>query len=340
MASSSSAPLRIGILGTARIARLFAAGVKSSSKVVITAVASRDEGKARAFAREIGTQHAHSSYEAMLADVAIDSVYIPLPNNLHAPWSIRAAEAGKHVLCEKPLAASAAEARAMFDAAQRNRVYLAEGYPYRAQPQTLKLRELLAAGAIGRVQTIQASFGFPLADAANIRFDPALAGGSLMDAGSYPVSLVRMIAGERPRRAYATALWADSGVDRTVVGSLEFPNGVLAQIACSFATARHRHALIVGDAGCIETTFLNDTSGTLPPLLQLQRGTGLEITEETIRTAAINGFLAEAEAFHDLVRHGWESWTGATPQESIDIMLALDALAASARRGVAVEITG
>jgi predicted dehydrogenase len=340
MASSASAPLRLGILGAARIARLFSAGVKSSSKVVVAAVASRDEEKARTFAREIGAPCAHSSYEAMLADPAIDAVYIPLPNTLHAPWSIRAAEAGKHVLCEKPLAASAAEARAMFDAAQSNRVYLVEAYPYRAQPQTMKLREMLAAGAIGRVQTIQASFGFPLADAANIRFDPALAGGSLLDAGSYPVSLVRMIAGERPRRAHASALWADSGVDRTLVGSLEFPSGVMAQIACSFGTARHRRALIVGDGGCIETTFLNDTSGTLPPLLRLQRGTGWELTEETIRTAAINGFLAEAEAFHDLVRHGWESWSGATPQESIDIMLTLDALAASARSGIPVEITG
>ena len=117
-------------------------------------------------------------------------------------------------------------------------------------------------------------------------------------------------------------------------------SGVLAQVASSFATARHRRALIVGDAGCIETTFLNDTSGTLPPLLQLQRGTGWELPEETIRTAGVNGFLAEGDAFHDLVRNGWESWTGATPQESVDIMLALDALAESARRGVPVEITG
>ncbi len=178
----------------------------------------------------------HATYEALLADPEIDAIYNPLPNNLHAEWSIRAAEAGKHVLCEKPLATTAADARAMFDAARRNDVYLVEAYPYRAQPQTLKMRELLAAKAIGRLQLVQASFGFPLTDTTNIRMDPALAGGALMDAGCYPVSLVRTVAGERPRRVHAVAKWAPSGVDLTLLASLEFPSGLLAQISCSFAT--------------------------------------------------------------------------------------------------------
>src|SRR5208282_5636379 len=180
---------------------------------------------------------------------AIHAIYIPLPNNLHAKWSIRAVQAGKHVLCEKPLATCTADAEAVFAAARRHNVYLVEGYPYRAQPQTLKLRELLARGEIGQIQIIQASFGFPLGDdAANIRLDPELGGGALMDAGSYPASLVRMITGERPARVHAIARWGKSGVDRTMVGSMEFANGVLAQITCSFATARHRHAIIIGDA--------------------------------------------------------------------------------------------
>ena len=123
------------------------------------------------FARELQVPHVHPTYEALLADPAIDAVYNPLPNSLHAEWSIRAADAGKHVLCEKPLAASAAEALAMFEAARRNKVYLVEAYPYRAQPQTLKMRELLAAGAIGRVQMIQAFFGFSLSDPADIRMN-------------------------------------------------------------------------------------------------------------------------------------------------------------------------
>ena len=122
------------------------------------------------------SEQVHPTYEALLADPAIDAIYNPLPNNLHAAWSIRAVDAGKHVLCEKPLATSAADARAMFDAARRNGVYLVEAYPYRAQPQTLKMRELLAAKAIGRLQSVQASFGFLLEDASNIRMNPALAG--------------------------------------------------------------------------------------------------------------------------------------------------------------------
>jgi xylose dehydrogenase (NAD/NADP) len=335
---ASTGKLQIGILGAAKIARSFIDAVRPSTKVAVRAVASRDAAKARRFADDTGVPEVHSSYDALLADPAIDVVYNPLPNNLHAEWSIRAAEAGKHVLCEKPLATSALEAHSIFDAARRNNVYVVEAYPYRAQPQTLKLRELLAAQAIGRLQHVHASFGFPLMDMANIRMDPALGGGALMDAGSYPVSLVRTIAGERPKRVHAMARWAESGVDRTLVGSIEFASGLLAQISCSFATARHRRAVIVGDAGSIETTYFNDTSAQLPPILELKQGIGLDAPIETIECPAIDGFLAEADAFHDLVAHGWDHWTGATPQESIDIMLTIEALLASARQGNAIDI--
>jgi len=338
MNPSPDGPVRIGVLGAAKIARLFAEGVRPSRKVVIAAVASRDVDRAAAFARDANIARVHASYEALLADPEIDAVYVPLPNNLHAAWSIRAAEAGKHVLCEKPLAASAAEARAVFEAARRNSVFVVEAYPYRAQPQTVKLGTLLAAKAIGRLQLIQASFGFPLSDAANIRMSPALAGGALMDAGSYPVSLVRTVAGERPIRVYAVSRWAESGVDLTTLATLEFAGGLLAQISCSFATARHRHAFIAGDAGSIHTTYFNDTSPTFPPLLEVRRGTGWDAQREVVETASSNGFLAEAESFHDLVRNGWEHWLGATPDESIDIALTLDALAVSARTRASVEV--
>jgi predicted dehydrogenase len=330
--------LRIGILGAANIARLFVDAARGSGKVEIRAVASRDVERGRKFAGELGIPRVHSTYEGLLGDAEIDAVYNPLPNNLHAEWSIRAADAGKHVLCEKPLATSAAEARLMFQAARRNRVHVVEGYPYRAQPQTRKLRELLAEGAIGRVHTIQAAFGFPLTDPANIRMNPALGGGALMDAGSYPVSLVRMIAGERPSRVQAAVRWAETGVDRTLAGTIDFPSGVLAQIACTFATARHRRAFIVGDTGTITTTYLNDTGPAMPPVLELTRGTGWDATRETIETGSVKGFLAEAEAFADLVSQGIGAWPGATPEESVDILLTLDALAESARKGTAVDI--
>ena len=330
--------LRIGVLGAANIARLFIAAVRPSKKVVVEAVAARDNARARAFADELQVPKVHASYDALLADPDIDAVYVPLPNNLHAEWSIRAANAGKHVLCEKPLAATAQEARSIFEAARRNKVYVVEGYPYRAQPQTIKLRELLAAGTIGRLHFVHAAFGFPLADAANIRMDPSLAGGALMDAGSYPVSLVRTVAAERPRRVHAMARWADSGVDRALVASLEYESGLLAQISCSFTTARHRKAFIVGDAGSIETAYYNDTSAQLPPHLHVKRGTGWDAKQETIETAAAGGFFAEAEAFHELVAHGWSRWVGVTPEESIDIALTLEALATSAREGRTVEV--
>ncbi len=338
MTPSSPKRLRIGILGAAKIARLFIEGVRPSQKIVVTAVASRDLERAKAFARETGIGKVHPTYEALLADPDVDAIYNPLPNNLHAAWSIRAVDAGKHVLCEKPLATSAADARAMFDAASRNNVYLVEAYPYRAQPQTLKMRELLTAKAIGRLQSVQASFGFLLEDASNIRMNPALAGGALMDAGCYPISLVRGVAGERPVRVSALARWSESGVDVSMVASLEFASGLLAQISCSFATARHRYAFIAGDAGSIRTTYLNDTSTAFPPVLEVKRGTGWDAQPEFVESAATNGFLAEADAFHDLVMHGWRQWSGASPEESIDIAVTLEALAASARQHSVVEI--
>ncbi len=338
MNPSSPHRLRIGILGAARIARQFTDGVRPSRKVEVTAVASRDADKAQTFARDMRIPHAYSSYEALLADPAIEAIYNPLPNTMHAEWSLLAIAAGKHVLCEKPLATSPGDARAMFDAAKRRGVRLVEGYPYRAQPQTLKLRELLAANAIGRVRFIQASIGFPMSDPSNIRLNPALAGGALMDAGCYPVSLVRMIAGERPSRVHAMADRAESGVDRTLIASLEHGNGLLAQISTSFATARHRHAFVGGDAGSIGTTYLNDTSAAFPANLEVRRGTGWEAPRETIENATTDGFLAEAESFSDLVTLGWDRWTGVTPDESIDIALTLQALLASARDGVAVEL--
>lgn len=339
MGTTTSKPLRMGVLGAASIARGFISALKDSAKVDVCAVASRDAEKAATFARETGVMRSLGSYEALLADPSIEAVYNPLPNNLHAEWTIKAANAGKHVLCEKPFAANSTETQAMFAAARDNNVYVVEAYPYRAQPQTIKLAQLLHEGAIGNVQTIHASFGFPLPVNGNIRWDPSLAGGALMDAGSYPVSLVRMIAGERATRAFAMAQFVDGGVDRTLMGTLEFGNGIIAQISCSFGTARHRNATIVGDSGTLATTYFNDTSTELPPLLHLTRGTGWDAPRETVETAAVHGFLAQGEAFHDLVRNGWASWPGATVAESTDIAFMLDALAASARSGNAVEIS-
>jgi len=329
--------LRVGILGAAHIARSFVAGVQRSERVTVSAIASRDPDKAQAFAREFAIERHFGSYEALLNDREIDAVYIPLPNSLHAEWSIRAARAGKHVLCEKPLAATADEARAMFDAARRHGVHLVEGYPYRAQPQTLKLRELLDAGVIGQVRLIQSSFGFTLGAGGNIRLNPQLAGGALMDIGTYPVSLVRMIAKSRPVRVHAVAQWT-GGVDRALAATLAFENGLFAQLTCSFSTCLHRQALIAGSNGVIQTTYLNHTSDPAQAVLQLRVGTDRHAVDSTVQTSAVNGFLAEAESFERLVRGGPTQWSGATPEESIDIMLTLDSIRESARINGAIEI--
>jgi len=242
------------------------------------------------------------------------------------------------VLCEKPLSATADEARRMLQVARECSVHLVEAYPYRSQPLTLRLKALLCAGEIGDLQLIQASFGFMMSDQANIRLSPALAGGSLGDAGCYPVSLVRMLSGARPTRVQALATWTTSGVDQSIIANLEFSSGLLAQISCSFGTAHHRHARIVGNLGIIETGYSNTPPAGRPASLLLKRGTGWDAVEQIIEAPAVNGFLAEAESFCDLIDAGPAHWTGASNEESLDIMLTLDAILSSAKSGSAVTI--
>jgi xylose dehydrogenase (NAD/NADP) len=329
--------LRVGVLGAANIARSFISGVQPSSTVRVAAVASRSADKAEKFAKETGVPRFHGSYEALLADPQIDAIYNPLPNSLHALWSIRACEAGKHVLCEKPLCTSGAEARAMFAAARKNRVHLVEGYPYRAQPQTISALEMIHAGAIGSLQLIQSSFGFTLSAGPNIRGSAELAGGSLMDAGTYPVSLILMAARERPARVSAVAHFAD-GVDHALAATLEFKSGLLAQVTSSFATSVHRFALIAGTQGVIQTPFQNHPPLSRPAEFLIKRGVGADKEFEKIETTALNGFRAEAESFSRLVRGADTEWQGPTSEESIDIARTLEAILQSARANRPVDI--
>jgi xylose dehydrogenase (NAD/NADP) len=323
--------LRFGIIGAANVARAFAAGVSSSKHIRIVGIASRDPEKARLFAEEFRIDKSFGSYEELLANPEIDAVYLPLPNSMHAEWAIRSAQAGKHVLCEKPLAISLTEATSMFTAAKGHSVILREAYPYLAQPQTIQTRDLIDQGAIGRLQLIRASFGLAFSDLDNIRLNPGLGGGALLDAGSYPVSLVRILAKSRPKRVQAAARWGDNALDRTLVATIDFEGGVLAQISCSFATGFHRHALIAGENGIIETDFTNHAWPDGPPLVRLRRGLGFRTPYEVVETSGADGFLAEADSFERLVREGKSYWSGATPDESLDIAATLDAIAQSAR---------
>ena len=326
-------PLRIGILGAANIARMFKNGAAPLRNVEIAAVASRTLDKAKAFAAELGIPRALGSYEALLADPAIEAVYIPLPNSMHAEWAIRAAEAGKHILCEKPLAMSAEEAKSMFAAAAKRGVILREAYPYMAQRHAAMLRAWLAEGAIGKLRLIRSTFGVYFDDPANIRLSPALGGGALYDAGSYAVSLVRLAAGRRPLRVHAVSCNDRNGVDLTTVANLEFSDGLLAQVSCSFAIGYHRHASIAGDKGVIETNYLNHPPMGGPVVLQIRKGIPATVPFEPVPVPEGNGFERETDSFARLVRGDKAAWTGASPEESVDIMLTLDAIRASAKSG-------
>jgi predicted dehydrogenase len=326
-------PLRIGILSAANIARPFTANCQTSSLVKIEAVASRGIDKAKGFAEETGIPRAIGSYEELLADPEIEAIYIPLPNSMHAEWAIKAIEAGKHVLCEKPMALNASEARAMFSAAETHGVLLREAYPYMAQEQTAILRRWLAEGAIGKVRVIRSNFSVFFSDPSNIRLSPTLGGGALYDAGSYASSLVRIAAGRRPLRAQALSVLDGNGVDTTTVANLEFDDGLVAQVSCSFSTGYHRHASIAGDGGIIETNYLNHPPAGGPAELRIRKGVPMTVPFEAVPLPDGNGFRLEAESFARAVREGAPAWTGASPEESIDIALILDAIRASAKSG-------
>jgi predicted dehydrogenase len=340
------APLRLGVLGCAGIANGFVRDVASSQHLQVVAVASRQADKAQRFAATHHIPLALDSYEALLAHPGVEAVYIPLPNSLHAEWAIKAAQAGKHVLCEKPLALSRREAQAMFAAARAHGVKLLEAYPYSFQPQVLAGLAQLQAGAIGEVRGVQAYFGFTLNNPAqNIRTNPDLGGGALLDAGSYPLSLVRLAMACAPVRVQAHARWDASGVDIATTATLFYADGRCAQIHCAMDAANHRHATIMGSAGTIETEYLNHTSdsagsdprGYLPSQWRVRRGTANTVAFEDLPASATgSGFLFEAEAFAQWVRGDWD--LSGREAVSLDTAATLEALALSARNGRVVDV--
>jgi len=340
-------PLRLGILGCANIARQFARDVAPSRRVRIAAVASRDAAKAAAFAAEFGIARTHGSYDALLADDALDAVYIPLPNSLHAEWAVRAAQHGLHVLCEKPLAMNAGEARTMFDAARRHGVMLLEAYPWWFQPQTAALIGLLRGGAIGTPRLVQTTFGFALRDPAgtNIRSIAALGGGAMLDAGSYCLSFIRLVMGRAPQRVHASARFGPTGVDIGTTATLHFDDGAVAQLSCAMDMALHRHGVVVGSDGVLSTEFLNHTSapgrvhslGYQPSQLRVRRGSG-NGPFETIASPNGSGFRFAAEAFAAVVAARDFAAIERAAQASLDIAATLDAIMASAREGSEVVL--
>ena len=242
--------LRVGLLSTANINRLVLGGAGASDDVEVVAVASRNEARAEAYAREHGIPRAHGSYEELLADDGVDAVYVSLPNSLHVDWSVQALEAGKHVLCEKPLARRPEEVARAFDAAERAGRVLAEAFMYRHHPQTKRIAELVRDGAVGEPRTIRAVFSFPLADVENIRMKPELEGGALMDVGCYCVSGARLLAGE-PERVYGEQRLGGGGVDTTFAGVLRFPGDVVGVFHCSMDLPSRQELEVLGTEGTL-----------------------------------------------------------------------------------------
>lgn len=250
---TNSRILRWGLLSTARINRSVMAPLRDSRRNTLIGVASRDRAKVDAYAAEWKIDQAYDSYEAMLASPDIDVVYISLPNSMHAEWTIKALQAGKHVLCEKPLANTPEEAQSMADAARANKRVLAEAFMYRHHPQTLKVKELVDSGAIGEVRLIRGSFSFQINSESNIRLNAGLGGGGVWDVGCYPVSYARHIVGSEPSEVFGAMVKSASGVDDTFAGLLRWSNstGTMAQFDSSLRAPFRTHIEIVGSTGMI-----------------------------------------------------------------------------------------
>jgi predicted dehydrogenase len=341
------APLKLGILGCANIAKQFLRDIAGSPLVRAEAVASRDAAKAAEYANTFSIPRPHASYEALLADPGVEAVYVPLPNSMHAQWAIRAAEAGKHILCEKPLALNRAEVESMFAAARRHGVLLLEAYPYYFQPQTRDMLRLLSDGVIGEVRSVVTAFGFTLlTPAGNIRMQKDMGGGALLDAGSYVVSLIRLIMGEAPARVTADSTFVDAGVDISTFATLVYADGRRALMSCAMNAANHRRATIAGSQGTIDTEFLNHTAvaagdnpyGYLPSQLRVRRGVANNVPFEDISSPVGSGFRFAAEAFARIVRESDTAEIERRRKISIDIAATLDAIARAARSGVSVTL--
>jgi D-xylose 1-dehydrogenase (NADP+, D-xylono-1,5-lactone-forming) len=285
--------LRLGLLSTARINEMIVAGAAATDRVDIVAVAGRDPGKTEAYARARGIERAHGSYEALLADPGIDAVYISLPNSMHVDWAVRALEAGKHVLCEKPLTRRPAEAERAFEIADRCGRTLMEGFMYRHNPLIRRIAELAAQGAIGRLRLIRAWLRWPIADPGDIRLSPQLDGGSLMDMGCYCLNAARLLAGE-PERVYGEQAIGPTGAEVAFHGTLRFSGDVVAQFDSSFLVPMHQGLELVGEDATLRTAvpFRVDLGH---PRIELDRAG----TIEQIEIDGQNSYMLELENLAD-----------------------------------------
>ncbi len=322
--------LRWGLLGTARINRAVIGPLKKSKRNQLAGVASRQAANAEAYAKEWDIHRAFGSYEAMLDDPGIDVVYISLPNSLHAEWTIRAARAGKHVLCEKPLALSVEEVDAMIQAGRENGVTIAEAFMYRHTPQTLRVQDIVRSNELGEIWLIRGTFAFNLTRKSDVRLEPELGGGCLWDVGCYPVSYARMLLGREPVEVEGFQKLGPTGVDLAFTGQMRFEGETIAQVDSAFYGAARRVVEIHGSQGSltIPNPFI-PRSGEVVIFRQGER-------EEVLRIPESDPYLDEIEDLANVILDG--GMPRVTLGDSRANVAALTALYASARSGHPVKI--
>jgi predicted dehydrogenase len=317
-----------GFLSTADINRKLIPGAHASEKVGLLAVASRDKNRAEAYADEWEIPRAYGSYEDLLADPEIEAVYISLPNTMHVEWSIEALEAGKHVLCEKPLTRHPEEADAAFDVAERTGRLLSEAFMYRHNPQTGKVVELVREGAIGELRLIRSAFSYGLYDFENIRLRTDVEGGALMDVGCYNVSGCRLLGGE-PQRVWGEAWYGPSGTDWIFTGTLRLPGDVIATFDCGTALPERDELEAIGSEGSL---FLDDPWHCNVPVIELRRGSEIE----RIELEPLDSYRLELENMSDAIRGETELLLGR--EDALAQARALEALHRSATTGAPVSL--
>jgi predicted dehydrogenase len=319
--SELAAPLRIGVLGAARIApQALINPAKDNAEVVVAAVAARDTSRAEAFAAKHGIARVHDSYEALIADPDLDAIYNPLPNGLHGKWTRAAIAGGKHVLCEKPFTANAAEAREIADVAANSDLVVMEAFHYRYHPLALRTEQLIASGELGTLKRVEATLAFPLPRFSDIRYNYSLAGGALMDAGCYPVHMTRTFGGSTPEVVSAQAKLHNPQIDRAMTAELRFPEGHTGRIQCSMWSTRllQISAHVVGDRG--EAHLLNPLAPQWGNRLSI-RSSGGKRVEHFPRRAS---YAYQLDAFAAAVLRGEPVKT--TPEDAIENMTVIDAI--------------
>lgn len=327
----SNKVLHWGLLSTARINRALIPPLRASKRNQLVAVASRSQDSAEKYAREWKIPRAHRSYEALLADSEIDVIYNPLPNHLHAEWTIRAVEAGKHVLCEKPLALRVADVDAIQEAARKHGRIVMEGFMYRHHPQTLKVQELMKSGALGSLKLIRGSFSFVLSREGDVRLKPEMGGGSIWDIGCYPISYARMVVGENPLEVVGWQVTGPTGIDETFVGQMRFADDILAQFDSSFVIPFHTFMEIVGSEGTLHVPHpFRPATGEK---IFLRRGD----KTETIKVPGQELYIGEVENMADAILLGHEPRVSLI--DSRANVAVLSSFVESARTGKAVQLT-